>query len=117
MITLFTNWLLISVAGLWASLLHWGIGITAIVLLLAAAIFTDSIPVIGKFLAPLRKDLLWAAFGVALLLIGQFIGTHDANNRCVAKQVVIEKIVTKAVDKTKKPASKSAKDPFDDPDN
>lgn len=51
------------------------------------------IPRIGPFLAtffkPLRKDLLWAAFCIALLLGGQFIESA----RCVAKTVVIEKVI------------------------
>lgn len=38
---------------------------------------------------PLRKDLLWAAFSIAVLLGGQFIESA----RCVAKTVVIEKVI------------------------
>ena len=112
----FLTWLKLTFAGIWVYILHWGVGVAAIILLVAAAFFSNSIPIIGIYLAPLRKDLLWAAGGVALLLIGQVIGAHDATQRCVAKQVVIEKIVNKAVDKTKTPAAKGKKDPFDDPD-
>ena len=51
---------------------------------------------------------------VAMFLGGQWVGNRDSTARCVAKTVVIEKTVIKAVDKAKKSKSK---DPYDSQDN
>lgn len=93
-------------AGIWPMLFHWGLGVFAIGVLLAAAFFTTSIPFIGPYLTGLRSQLLWAAAGVGLLLAGQWIGAHDANRRCEAKTIVIEKIVTKVVKGAERNAGK-----------
>lgn len=111
-------------AGAWASIWHKGVGVVAIVVLLGLAFGSQmlgGIPMIGPFLAdffkPLRKDLLWAAFAVALVLGGEWIGSRDEAARCVAKTVVIEHVTDSAVNKTKTPAARAAKDPWDDPNN
>jgi hypothetical protein len=79
------------------------------------------VPLVGdalvKFFAPLRKDLLWVAFIAGVILVSEYIGAHDANLQCVAKTVVIENVTDRAVAKTKTPASRSAKDPWDSKDN
>ncbi len=107
----------LAAAGVWPFIWQWGLEIGLIILLLAAAFFSSAIPVIGPYLNGLRKDLLWAAAAVGILMAGQLIGTHDANNRCKAKETVIEKIVTKTVEKTKTPKAVHQTDPFDNPDN
>ena len=101
-------------AGAWASVWHWGLGIGAIIILCCLAIFSTSIPLIGPYLTGTRNFFLAAALMVAMFLGGQWVGNRDATARCVAKTVVIEKTVIKAVDKAKKSTSK---DPYDSPDN
>jgi hypothetical protein len=103
-------------AGVWAEIWHWGLGIGLIILLVAGSIFSQSIPLIGPWLAPIRKDMLWAAAVVAVLLVGEYIGAADEKARCVARQVVVEKIVDKTVDKTKTPAYKNQVDPYQSKD-
>jgi hypothetical protein len=103
-------------AGVWASVWHWGLGIGLIILLVAGSIFSQSIPLIGPWLQPLRKDMLWASAVIAVLLVGEYIGDRDATARCVARQVVVEKIVDKTVDKTKTPAYKQKADPYQSKD-
>ena len=101
------TWLALTFAGAWANIWHLGIGAAAIAVLLALA----------YFLPLLRKDFLWAAFAVALLLGGEWIGSRDATAECVAKTVVIEKVVEKAVTQAKTPAARARKDPYDRPNN
>ena len=74
-------------------------------------------PFLADFFKPLRKDLLWAAFAVALVLGGEWIGARAEKDKCVAQTVVIEHVVDKDVAKTMTPASRAAKDPWDDPNN
>ncbi len=107
----------LALAGIWPFVWHWGTEIGLIILLVAAAYFSAAIPVIGPFLAGLRKELYMVAGAIAVLMAGQVIGAHDANNRCKAKQTVIEKIVVKEVAKTKTPAAVHQDDPFDSKDN
>jgi hypothetical protein len=111
-------------AGTWASIWHKGILYGALVVVLALAFgsqFLAVIPVVGPALAdlfkPLRKDLLWAAFAIGLVLGGEYVGASDARKECVAKTVVIEKVVDKAVTKSSTPHAKAAKDPYDSEDN
>jgi len=110
-------WLQTTFAGVWAYVFHWGIGIASIILLIAGAIFSQSIPIIGPYLHEIRKDMLWAAFGIALFLGGQWVGNHDAANRCDKKAVVIEKIVKQVVKGTTTPKAATQKDKYDSPDN
>jgi hypothetical protein len=111
-------------AGVWSSVWHKGVLYAAILVLVGTAFGSQmlaGIPAVGPFLAnffqPLRKDLLWAAFGCALLLGGEYVGAIDARKECVARTVVIEKVVTKVVTKTKTPRARAAKDPWDNPEN
>lgn len=107
----------LAFAGVWSMVFHWGLGLGLILLLLAAAFFTTAIPIIGPYLTNARKDLLWAAFGVAVFMAGQALGAHDEKKRNTARQVVIEKTVDKAVQKTTTPQAKARKDKFDRPEN
>lgn len=104
-------------AGIWAQVWHWGIGIGLIILCLAGAFFTTSIPIIGPYLTNARRDLLWAAFTIAIFLAGQWLGAHDEKRKHEARQVIIEQTVDKAVDKTKTPAAKGKPDRWDKPEN
>ena len=44
----------------------------------------------------LRKDLLWVAFGIALLLLGEWLGARDMAARCNAQAAVVNAIVNDA---------------------
>src|SRR5678809_601795 len=105
-------WLQTQLAGVWNMVWHWGVGVGLIILFVAAAFFTESIPIVGKYLKEARKDLLWAAAGVGLLLIGQAIGAHDERKICEARTVVIEKRVTKVVKEVKSPKARKQDDPY-----
>ncbi len=107
----------LALAGIWAQVWHWGLGIGLIILCLAGAYFTTSIPIIGPHMTHARKDLLWAAFGIAIFLAGQALGAHDANRRNEAKQVVIEERVDDVVEKTKTPKARARTDRWDRPEN
>lgn len=110
-------WVQTTFAGWWAFAWHWGVGVFSIIALVAGAIFSQSIPLIGPYLHEVRKDMLWAAAGIALFLGGQWVGAHDAANRCDKKAVVIEKIVKQVVKGTTTPKAKTQKDKWDDPNN
>lgn len=107
-------------AGEWTGIWHkgviWGFMATCVGLAFGSQLLSV-IPFFGdalaKLLAPLRKDLLWGAFGCALILGGEYVGDHDARKACVAKQVVVEHIVTDDVSKVHK--DKRTKDPWDNP--
>lgn len=101
-------------AGSWGLIWHWGLGVGVIVLCIAGAVLTDAIPVIGPWLGRERKWLLFIAAITGAILVGELIGGYDQLNRCRAKTVVIEKIVTKAVDRAK---SSTKADRYDDPNN
>lgn len=90
----------LALAGLWSYVVSWGLAVALLVGLLAAALFTTAIPVIGPYLKDMRAHLLWAAFGVCLYIGGMYSGGAAEKRRGVAKQVVIEKTVTNAVTKT-----------------
>jgi hypothetical protein len=102
-------------AGLWAEIWHWGVGIGAIVLLVGGAVFSQSIPLIGPYLAPIRKELLFVAAAIAILLVGEFIGQRTGDAKCEARQVVVTTTVHKKVDKATSPSK--THDPYDDPQN
>lgn len=106
----------LAFAGVTQYILHWGLFGSLALGLVAASYFAASIPFIGKFLEPIRRDLLWAALGCVLIMFGMFIGAKDATNRCEAKQIVIEKVVTKAVNKTTTPKAQRQKDRWDKPE-
>lgn len=114
----------LAFAGLWPLVFHWGIGVGAIALCLIGAYGTRliaGVPLVGPWLStalsPLRHDLLWAAFGIAIFMAGMAIGTHDEANHCVAKTVVIEKRVDNVVKRTATPKAKKQADPWDREDN
>lgn len=103
----------LAFAGVWAYVFHWGTGVALIALCLFAAYGTQviaAVPLVGPFLArglaPLRKDLLWAAVAVAVAMGGMYVGNKDASARCVAKANVVTSVVHKAVIKATKPASR-----------
>lgn len=106
----------LAFAGAWSQVWHFGTGVALIVLLVAAAIFTTSIPVIGPYLQGARNHLLWAALGVGLFVGGQWLGAHDANKRHAAQQVVVEQHVDTVVEKTKSPRLIKQKDKWDNPE-
>ena len=110
-------WIQTTTAGWLAYIMHWGLGIASIILLVAGAIFSQSIPIIGPYLHEIRKDMLWAAAAIALFLGGQWVGAHDAANRCDKKAVVIEKIVKQVVKGTTTPKAAGQKDKYDSPNN
>lgn len=110
-------WINMALAGIWSQVWHWGTGIGLIILCLAGAYFTSAIPILGPWLANARKDLLWAAFGIAVFLAGQALGAHDEARKAKARVVVIQDTVTKAVTHAKTPAAHQRKDKFDDPKN
>lgn len=110
----------LAFAGVTQFIVSWGFFGSLAAGLVAAAYFSKlivAVPVVGplfeRFIVPIRKDLYWAAFGCVLIMFGMYVGAKDATNRCVAKQVVIEKIVTKAVDKTSTPRAKKQADRWD----
>jgi len=105
----------LAFAGTWQYIFHWGIGVALIIGLLAAAYFTTAIPLIGPFLGEFHKDLLWAAFAVAVFLAGSWMGDKDATIRCKAQQIVVEKTVKNAVNKATHPSKRQ--DRWDDPHN
>ena len=114
----------LAFAGAWAGIWHKGVlyGVIAVSLGLAfGSQFLAIIPVVGdvlvKFFAPLRKDLLWVAFIAGVILASEYVGAHDANMACTARTVVIENVTDHAVAKTKTPAARAAKDPWDSKDN
>ena len=114
----------LAFAGAWAGIWHKGVlyGVIACSLGLAfGSQFLAIVPVVGdalvKFFAPLRKDLLWVAFIAGVILASEYVGAHDATMACTARTVVIENVTDNAVYKTKTPASRAAKDPWDSKDN
>jgi hypothetical protein len=118
MLTLYHVWTSIQLAfaGATSYILNWGVWGGLAAGLVFCAFFSNLIPVVGPYLTALRKDLLWAAFGCVLIMFGMHQGGKAATDRCVAQQVVITKVVTKAVHKTTTPAAKRQKDRFDRPE-
>jgi hypothetical protein len=95
----------LAFAGLGSIFLHYGIGVGIIVVCILLEVFSSSIPVIGPFLVPFRKDLLWVAAATALLMFSYSYGVHDEKARCVAQSQVVQKTVTRAVTRAAKPAA------------
>jgi hypothetical protein len=91
-----------ALAGLWAEVWHWGLGIGVVILLLAAAYFSP----VGK------KYLVIAAVVVVLLLLAYARGIHDQSNRCVAQQKVVTEQVTAAVKTAHTKKALHARDPY-----
>lgn len=106
----------LAFAGAWSQIWHFGTGVALIILLVATAIFTTSIPVIGKYLDGARNHLLWAALGIGLFVGGQWVGMTDANKRHAAREVVVEQHVDTVVEKTKTPRYTKQKDRWDNPE-
>ena len=114
----------LAFAGAWAGIWHkgilWGVIGTSLFLALGSQLLAG-IPMVGVALAdffkPLRKDLLWVAFIAGVILVSEYVGAHDEKLACVAKTVVIENVTETAVDKTKTPAARRQKDPWDSKDN
>jgi hypothetical protein len=104
-------------AGAGSMLWHWGLGGVLIICFLAAAMLTQVVPLVGKYLGPWRVDLLWAAAVVAVFLMAEGIGVHDANLRCQAKQQVIIKHVGAVRKKVSTPAFTANPDKFNSADN
>jgi len=85
--------------------------------LIAAAVASDWIPVIGPYLTKFRADLFWAAAVIiACLFWGAHI-QHDTNLAWEAKQVVLDKAVTKIVKQTTPRPNAKHKAPHDRWDN
>lgn len=103
----------LAFAGATQYILHWGLFASLAVALAAAGYFTTAVPIIGPYLKDMREHLLWAAFGCVLVMVGMYIGGRDAARRCEAKQIIIEKVVTKAVTKTSTPKAKAQQDRWD----
>lgn len=104
-------------AGVWSFVWHWGAGVAVIILCLAGIFFSEQIPLIGPWLGRERHWLWTVIIGTSLLLGGQYIGAHDANNRCTQQKIVVKETVVKEVTKTKTPASLAAPDPDNSPEN
>lgn len=114
----------LAFAGAWAGIWHkgilWGVIATSLGLAFLSqwlAVIPAVGPALVDFFKPLRKDLLWVAFIAGVILVSEYVGAHDEKMACVAKTVVIENVTDTAVGKTKTPASRAAKDPWDSKDN
>lgn len=114
----------LAFAGAWTMIWERGVGFGLIALFVFLALGSQmlaGIPLVGPalaaFFAPLRKDLLWGALGVGIFLFAEYVGAEAEKKHCVAQTVVIEKVVNKDVAKTKTPAARAEKDPYDNPNN
>lgn len=76
---------------------HWGIGIGIIIICIGLDIATFFIPIVGEYLTPLRKDLLWIAAAVALFLFAEGMGVRDEHVRNMAQQKVLLNQVDRVV--------------------
>lgn len=85
----------LALAGIGPLIWHWGLGVGLIICILLAEYFLGYLPFMQRF----RKDLLWVAVGIALILAGEWIGKRDGNTRCAAKATVVENVVDKGVAK------------------
>jgi hypothetical protein len=83
----------LAFAGLGPLIWHWGIGVGLIIFILAAEYFLAAVPFVQRF----RKDLLWLAVGIALVLVGEYVGSKDMAGRCDAKAAVVTAQVDDAV--------------------
>lgn len=102
--------------GLWAQLWAQTWPVIAIALLVAGAIFSTSIPVIGPWLAPLRKWMLVAAGAIGIYFVGQTHGIIIADAKWKARAEAVKKTVDDKV-KTSPLDDPNWSDPFNSPDN
>ena len=93
----------LSLAGLWPTLWHFGLGSSLVIGLMAAAYFS---PVF-------KKDFFYAALIVGAFMVAEDIGIHDANKITTAKEKIVTTQVDKAVKKSETPKARHAKDPWD----
>lgn len=98
------EWML---AGLWAEIWKWGLGVALIILFLAAAYF---IP-IGK------RYFVEAAVIVAVAMFVYTKGVYDQHLRCAAQQKIVYRQVTAAVTYAKSRRALHARDPYNSPRN
>ena len=104
-------------AGIWHLVADYSILAILAGCCIAAAFFSQFIPVIGPFLGKLRIDFMWAAaLFIAMLLWGGHI-QHDTNLQWEAKQAVLNKAVTKIVKQTTPRPNAKHKAPRDRWDN
>lgn len=101
-------------AGAGSFIFHWGTGVALLILCAVIYFASASIPVIGPWLGKFREQILWVAAAIAVFMAGQAIGARDASNRCEAKQIIVERVVTKVVDSAKK---STTKDKWNSPEN
>lgn len=93
--------------ALWTLVWTWGLGVGLIVLLLLAAWFSPFF----------KKDLVYAAVVVAVALVVYGYGQHNDEILCRAREAAVEKKVNAIVAKTKTPAYRKRRDPYDSPRN
>jgi hypothetical protein len=89
-----------ALAGMWAMVLHQGIGAVLVIGFLAAAYFS---PVF-------KKDFFYAALIVGVFLVAEDIGISDEKKHVVAQEHLVNKEVDTAVAKAKTPAVLRHKD-------
>lgn len=103
-------------AGLWAQLWSLSWPVIAIVLLLAAAIFSTSIPIIGPWLTGIRTWLFVAAAFIAAYLVGEVHGINVSDAKWKARSDIVKKKVDDTV-KTTPLDDPKWNDPNNSPDN
>ena len=107
----------LALAGIWHLVADYSVLVVLAGGLIALAVLSQFIPVIGPFLGKFRVDLLWAAaLIIAMLLWGAHI-QHDTNLQWQAKQVVLDKAVMKIVKQTTPRPNAKHKAPHDRWDN
>lgn len=107
----------LAFAGIWHLLVDY-MGLFALAgVLIAAAIFSTMIPIVGPLLTALRADLLWAAAVIIACLLWGLHIQHDTNLAWQAKQAVLDKAVEKIVTQTAPKPTKPHKAPYDRWDN
>ena len=104
-------------AGLWSYVWQWSLAFTLMAGLITAAVMTTAIPVIGPYLGAIRAHLAWAALAIALFMVGWTQGAKTSSARTEAKQIVIERNVTRAVEGAKKPSVQGWPDRWDREDH
>ena len=96
---LFLHW---ALAGLWAEVWKWGLGVGLVILLLTAAYFS---PIAKKY-------FVFAAVAVVIVMLAYTRGVYDQSNRCVAQQKVVTEQVTAAVKTAHTKKALHARDPY-----
>lgn len=92
---------------IWTLVWTWGLGVGLIILLLAASYFSP----IAK------KDFFYAAVVVAVGMVVYGYGIRNEDALCKAREAAVTKKVDAVVAKTKTPAYRKRKDPYDNPRN